>query len=646
MFGRVGIPGVSTWQRREGVPSDEDRARKVERFIGVLKGVLRFVDKNIMVNCSVFNDDAETRPIIEYYHETRVPERHQKGVIVYVRSKDRVEPSMAMLEINKVFPHQQKQSRLVRHARGGEEVYLTREGKFVSFERSGVVVDLPAYEARIDCFTLSEPREVHAIDLVRKYPDFEEELLFHVKLAITRAIKENEKRWPILKKVIDHINLAEKEASEEQAYYEQLEKDPNGVPALLGLARFQWHNSGDARAAKATYQRALDVDPGSAETVLQYADFLLNNKEIPLAKQLLAALIRRKPRNAAAYAMYASAWMYEHMQERSDRKIDEHGIMIMVDVGDPVENQRYEEYYEKAIELEPGNADAHHDYGFFLFWIKRDYDKSIKEFQASVDTRPEDVVGHLLDYAGILNLLNRDPAKVESLYRQAIESAPGRYDPHMCYVDFLLWTKHDIPAAEGVMNEIISSGIGGSHALLQYARFLHHAKHDLAAAELWYEKALDAMFDTDLDAPLTIGLLASVQLLSGKADVGKKTLQRLFDAARSDSLAARASQEHENRLRDSFLLLAHFLALVYSDSDVERASNLASIKILLSKGIVVDAFGGMLPSLQAKNDLMLHAEMLKKKGDPTFLFVRQLSRVIIGERKVELLEKYPEWRIL
>jgi Tfp pilus assembly protein PilF len=648
MFGRDGIPGVLSRRKGKGGASDETRASQIERFIGVIKGVLRFVDKNILVNCSVFNNEDETRPILGYYSDKSAPDKPLKGILVYVRNKDRVEPSTATVEVNRVFPHQQKPSRLVHHVRGGEEVYLTREGKLVSFDRAGEVVDLPAYESRIDCFTLTEPREVSTIDLVKRYPDFEEEFLFNVKLAITRAIKENEKKAPILKKVIDHINMAEKEASEEQTYYDQLQKNPNDVPVLLDLALFQWHRNEDMNAAKETYKRALDVDPDRAETVIKYSDFLFSNREIPLAKQLLAALITREPRNAAAYAIYASAWMYDHMREKSERIIDERGIMIMVDVGDPVENQRYEQYFEKAIEIDPGNADAHHDYGFFLFWIKRDYDKALAEFQASVDLKPEHIEGFLLDYAGILDGLNRDPAKVEALYLQAIEANPTGYDPYMCYRDFLLWTKHDIPAAEEVMEKIITLGVGGSHALHHYARFLHYAKHDLVGAELWYEKALDAMFDSDLDAPLTIGLLASVQFLNGKVDGGKKTLQRLFDAVRSNSLISPSwfpNQEFYTKWRDSFLLLAHYLALVYSNSDVERASNLASIKVLLSKGIVADAFGGPLPLLQSKNDLVLHAEVLKKKGDSSFRFTRQLARVIAGERKIKAIERFPEWQI-
>nr|MDO8115545.1 hypothetical protein [Candidatus Sigynarchaeota archaeon] len=571
MFGIDGIPGVSPRRKDKDVDSEEIRASQIERFIGVVKGILRFVDKNILVNCTISNNEDESKPILGYYSDKSVLDKPLKGIIVYVRNKDRVEPSTATVEINKVFPHQQKPSRLMQHFRGGEEIYLTRGGQLVSFERTGEVVDIPAYETRIDCFTLSDPREVPAIDLVKKYPDFEEEFLFHVKLAITRAIKENDKKAPILKKVIDHINLAEEMAGEELTYCDQLEKNPNDIPVLLDLARFQWLKNEDKNAAKETYKRALNVDPGRAETVVKYADFLFSNREILLAKQILTALIAREPRNAAAYAMYASAWTYEHMEEKSERIIDERGIMILVDVGDPVENKRYEEYYEKAIEIDPGDADVHDDYGFFLFWIKRDYDKSIREFQASIDIKPADITGHLLDYAGILNGLNRDPAKVESLYLQAIETAPKGFDPHMCYIDFLLWTKHDIPNAENVLNKMVTSGIGGSYGMFYYGRYLHYVKHNISGAEAWYEKALDAMLDTDLDFPLALDHLACVQFLNGKVDAGKKTLQRLFDAARSNSLISPAwfpSDDFYKKWRDGFLIFAHYLLTVYSTNDV------------------------------------------------------------------------------
>ncbi len=642
MFGREWIPGIASRLKGKEESSGEARASQVERFIDVMKGILRFIDKNILINCRVFNDEDETRPILDYYTEQATPDRHEKGILVYLRNKDHIEPSTAVMEINRIFPHQQKQTKLVHHVRSGEEVYLMRDGKLIIFNRTGEVCDLPAYEARIDCFTLSKPREMNAIDLVRTYPDFEAAFLFYAKLAIVNAIKENEKKAPILKKVIDYINLAEKKAIDEQAFYKKLENDPNNVQVLLDLAGFLWKTKEDMGRARETYQQALNADPNRAETILKYSDFLFTNREVPLAKQLLAGLIEREPRNSKAYALYASAWMYEHVKEGDTRVPDEHGILNLVDTGDSVENQRYEDYYEKAIKLDPGNADAHHDYGFFLRWIKRDYDAALAEFKTSTDIKSEHIDGYLLDYAGILDGLNRDPAWVEALYRQALEAAPKRFDVYLCYHYFLLWTKHDLPAAEAVLKKAISLGTGGSICIYEYANFLHLVKHDLAGAELWCRKALDETFDTDQEMPPILSLNASVLFLNGKVDDGRRVLSRLFDVARSNSIISPElfpSLEAHRKWLDGFLLVAHYLALVYSPNDVERASNIASIKVMLSKGIIAQSFS------QFNNDLGLHAEMLKKRGDPSFRFVRQLAKVIVGIRKMEKLEKYSEWRL-
>ena len=83
---------------------------------------------------------------------------------------------------------------------------------------------------------------------------------------------------------------------------------------------------------------------GLAAVYIVAADVVVSNQEVmPKAKELLATALRLDDTNALAHALLATIhWCYEYDWAASERES------------------------RRAIELAPGNADAHGAYGFML----------------------------------------------------------------------------------------------------------------------------------------------------------------------------------------------------------------------------------------------------------------------------------------
>jgi len=115
--------------------------------------------------------------------------------------------------------------------------------------------------------------------------------------------------------------------------------------------------------------------------------------------------------------------MYEHMTTGETRFPTSTVFITWWKPETPQENQRYEAYYKKAIKIDPGNAEAHSDYGFFLSLDKNEI--MMRPWQNS--RRPST---SNKGYCGLLAQLCRyhewaQPGchRGDSLYRQALEAA-------------------------------------------------------------------------------------------------------------------------------------------------------------------------------------------------------------------------------
>jgi type IV pilus assembly protein PilF len=81
------------------------------------------------------------------------------------------------------------------------------------------------------------------------------------------------------------------------------------------------------------------------------------------------------------------------------------------------------EYYKKAIDLEPNSSESHNNYGNFLCSRGR-YDESIQEYLAAVKNPLYTTPAAALTNAGVCSLKKKDVTGAESFFNKALEIDP------------------------------------------------------------------------------------------------------------------------------------------------------------------------------------------------------------------------------
>ncbi|HME51483.1 MAG TPA: hypothetical protein VKM55_04655 [Candidatus Lokiarchaeia archaeon] len=182
-------------------------AQRIDMFIRVVANIIRFIDQKIMVNLHFISNGNDMKFVPEYFPVN--------GILVYANNTDHVESAVETISVNDVFPLEQKELRHLWGIRGGEEIYLTRDCKLIGFSRAGGIWDSWSAEKAGDFYTLADPKELTTLELVKKYENFEQEILFNFKMAVVRAIKRNENKRFMLKRVIEYINARDKRQDKE-----------------------------------------------------------------------------------------------------------------------------------------------------------------------------------------------------------------------------------------------------------------------------------------------------------------------------------------------------------------------------------------------------------------------------------------------
>ena len=98
-----------------------------------------------------------------------------------------------------------------------------------------------------------------------------------------------------------------------------------------------------------------------------------------------------------------------------------------------------EEYYKKALELDPNSANNNGNYAIFLHTIKKDYDKAEEYYKKALELDPNDA-DYNGNYASFLHTIKKDYDKAEEYYKKALELDPNDADYNGNYASFLLIT--------------------------------------------------------------------------------------------------------------------------------------------------------------------------------------------------------------
>ena len=92
---------------------------------------------------------------------------------------------------------------------------------------------------------------------------------------------------------------------------------------------------------------------------------------------------------------------------------------------------------------------------------------------------------------GLWAIIETDPEKIESIYKEGLEKCPDSYELMNNYANFLQKRKKDYVQAEKYYQKALNLDPDDANTNRNYALFLAFIKKDYAQAEKYYQKALD-----------------------------------------------------------------------------------------------------------------------------------------------------------
>jgi tetratricopeptide (TPR) repeat protein len=153
---------------------------------------------------------------------------------------------------------------------------------------------------------------------------------------------------------------------------------------LRGKLFVAQHQSKDAEIA---FERAVQLDPGSAEVHAEYGAFRLNRREYDKAQRQLESSLQADPSNARVLADVARAYLGITRLVDADKRIhdaltkdpnDPHVLLVQGQVAEAIGRQE-DAYkaYDKALQKQPDLADAMIAQG--MIWVSRGDKKKARE---------------------------------------------------------------------------------------------------------------------------------------------------------------------------------------------------------------------------------------------------------------------------
>jgi tetratricopeptide (TPR) repeat protein len=165
----------------------------------------------------------------------------------------------------------------------------------------------------------------------------------------------------------------------------------------LGLLR---ERRGDEAGAEAEFHRAVALDPGHVEARLELARGALSERHYGEALKHLEVAVRREPRNPMALEALALAHRgLGHLDQaeryaREEVRLAPQSSRSWRTLGQALQDRatapalrEAEQAYRRALQLEPGSSELHHQLGMISF-SRGDYAAAATELQRAIDLQP------------------------------------------------------------------------------------------------------------------------------------------------------------------------------------------------------------------------------------------------------------------
>jgi TolB-like protein/Tfp pilus assembly protein PilF len=221
----------------------------------------------------------------------------------------------------------------------------------------------------------------------------------------------------------------------------------------------------------------------------------------------------------------------------------------------------------KALQLDPNLAEAHTAVAKIYNFVDIDNQASIREFERAIELKPNDATAHhWLGSGPLVNLGRFDEALAQG--KRAVELDPLSQIMNTDYGSIFYYAKRYDEAIALLRKALeLDPSFGYGNQVLAIA---YQAKGDLPDAIAQFEKA--KQFSDD---PIIAAQLAAAKALAGDKDAARKTLAELDNIARQRDVAAYARALLYLSLDDKQEAL-HWLEQGFGDGD---GGNLGAINV-------------------------------------------------------------------
>ena len=173
--------------------------------------------------------------------------------------------------------------------------------------------------------------------------------------------------------------------------------------------------------------------------------FLTNNWNLLEAAEQFEKALRLEPEYAAAYAYLAEVTAYTgdlgfidprsaavRATEAAERALELDPRLTLpvvtlawIAMAFDWDWARAEEYFTRALAMDPGLADAHARYGIYLGWIRRQFDDAVSEVDRAVELDPLNVLMH--HWRGVALWFAGRPGDAIPSLREALDLEPAHW---------------------------------------------------------------------------------------------------------------------------------------------------------------------------------------------------------------------------
>lgn len=214
--------------------------------------------------------------------------------------------------------------------------------------------------------------------------------------------------------------------------------------------------------------------------------------------------------------------------------------------------------------------------------------------------------------ADALAAAKSDPDRADELYRQAVDIDPNNAHNLGSYAWFLHSARRDLDRTEELYRKAIVIDPSNEANVGNYALFLHEVRRDFERAEEQYRRAI-ALNPSDAHSHCNFAQLLFLQRRDNEA------------VEQVDTALAQSNIPTFVRLEGNFCLYAHIPA--------RRQKAMQQLVDLLVAGLRAE-----------DSNLSGILERAEQDGDERLPLLRTLSDVITGQKPLESLDRFDEWR--